>query len=132
MNEVLLFLQENSPFYLATVEEGKPKVRPFGFVMEHEGRFWFSTNNKKNVYKQMLANPYFEMCTVAPDRTWLRLQGKAVPGATPAIKAKALEVSPVLKQMYSVDDNIFELFYIEECEATFRQLTGEVMKTVKF
>ena len=38
MKEVLQFLQENAPFYIATVDGDKPKVRPFGFVMEHEGK----------------------------------------------------------------------------------------------
>jgi uncharacterized pyridoxamine 5'-phosphate oxidase family protein len=29
MNEVLEFLKESNIFYVATVEENKPKVRPF-------------------------------------------------------------------------------------------------------
>jgi uncharacterized pyridoxamine 5'-phosphate oxidase family protein len=32
--------------------------------------------------------------------------------------------------MYSVDDTIFELFYIEEGEATFSSMTGEA-RTIK-
>jgi nitroimidazol reductase NimA-like FMN-containing flavoprotein (pyridoxamine 5'-phosphate oxidase superfamily) len=36
--EVLKFLKDNDVFYLATVDGDKPKVRPFGFVMEHEGQ----------------------------------------------------------------------------------------------
>ena len=69
MKEVLQFLQENAPFYIATVAGDKPKVRPFGFVMEHEGKLWFCTSNKKNVYKQLQTNPYIEISATAPDRT---------------------------------------------------------------
>ena len=130
MKEVLQFLQENAPFYIATVDGDKPKVRPFGFVMEHEGKLWFCTSNQKDVYKQLQTNPCFELTTATPDRTWIRLKGKAVFKTTPAIKAKALELAPALKKTYSVDDTIFELFYVEESEAAFCSMSGE-SRTVK-
>ncbi len=130
MKEVLKFLTDNPTFYIATVEGDKPKVRPFGFVMEYEDKLWFCTSNQKNVYKQLQANPYFEISTTSPDGKWIRLRGKAVFNSTPAAKAKALEVMPKLKEMYSVDDDIFEVFYIEEGEATFCSMTAEP-RTVK-
>jgi uncharacterized pyridoxamine 5'-phosphate oxidase family protein len=40
MNEVLKFLNDNHTFYLATVDGNLPKVRPFGFVMEFEGKLY--------------------------------------------------------------------------------------------
>ena len=130
MKEVLKFLTDNPTFYIATVEGDKPRVRPFGFVMEYESKLWFCTSNQKNVYKQLQANPYFEISTTSPDGKWIRLRGKAVFNSTPAAKAKALEVMPKLKEMYSVDDDIFEVFYIEEGEATFCSMTAEP-RTVK-
>ena len=39
MKEVLKFLKENVNGFLATVEEGKPRVRPFQFMLEEDGRF---------------------------------------------------------------------------------------------
>ena len=62
MNEVVKFLQENPVQYLATVgRDGKAKCRPFMFAGEMEGRLWFCTNNTKEVYKDMQANPIFEV-----------------------------------------------------------------------
>ena len=130
MDEVLKFLKEYGPFYIATVDGDRPKVRPFGFVMKYDGKLWFCTNNRKNVYKQLKENPYFELSATSPDNKWIRLSGKAVFATTPEIKAKALEESPRLSKMYSVDDTIFELFYIEEGEATFSSMTGEA-RTIK-
>ncbi len=132
MQEVLKFLTDNAPFYIATVAEDKPKVRPFGFVMEHEGKLWFCTNNKKDVYKQLVANPYFEISATSPEKRWIRLKGKAVFATTPVVKAKALEINPRLKNMYSVEDQLFELFYIEGGEATFATMMDGETKTVKF
>lgn len=100
------------------------------FVMEFEGKLYFCTNNQKNVYKQLKANPYFEVSTASPDGRWIRLRGRAVFNSTRAAKAKALEVMPALANMYAVEDSIFEVFYIEEGEATFCSFTNEP-RTIK-
>ena len=76
MNEVLAFLLENRIVYLATVDGNIPKVRPVGFVMEFEGKLYFSTSNQKNVYKQLKANPNFEVSIISKTGDWLRLKGK--------------------------------------------------------
>jgi uncharacterized pyridoxamine 5'-phosphate oxidase family protein len=63
MDEVFGFLSENHPFYVATVDGDTPKVRPFGFVMVYEGKLIFACNDQMNVYKQLKANPKFEVAT---------------------------------------------------------------------
>ena len=130
MDEVLKFLTANHTFYIATVDGDKPKVRPFGFAMEVDGKLYFGTNNQKNVYKQLKANPYFEVSATAPDGKWIRLKGKAVFNTTRALKAEALKVMPSLAKMYSVEDSLFEVFYVAEGEATFCSMTGE-SKTIR-
>jgi len=125
MDEVLQFLTENPTFYLATVEGGLPKVRPFGFVMKYDGKLCFCTNNQKNVYKQMKANPNIEICTTNKNNEWLRLKGKAVFCTSRETRQAALTVSPFLGNLYKVDDHIFEIFYIDEAEATFSNMKGE-------
>jgi uncharacterized pyridoxamine 5'-phosphate oxidase family protein len=57
MNEVLQFLEDNPVFYIATVDGDTPKVRPFGFVMEYDGKLCFCTSNQKNVYRQLKGCP---------------------------------------------------------------------------
>jgi len=124
MQEVLKFLKENPVFYLATADGDTPKVRPFGFIMEHEGKICFCTNNRKNVYKQLQANPKFEISTASKTGEWLRLKGKAVFITSRESKKAALDTMPSLGRMYSVDDSIFEIFYADEAEATFCNLSG--------
>ncbi|SFM20295.1 pyridoxamine 5'-phosphate oxidase family protein [Pelosinus propionicus] len=124
MNEVLTFLLDNKIFYIATVEGDIPKVRPFGFAMELEGKLYFCTNNQKKVYQQLKANPNFEVSTTSQTGEWLRLKGKAVFHSHSKTKQAALDAMPALSKMYSVDDSIFELFYAEEGEATFHDRKG--------
>lgn len=134
MQEILKFLKDNAPFFVSTVDGGNPRVRPFGFVMEFEGKLWFSTNNKKNVYKQLKANPHVELSTASPDGRWIRVKGKAVFGSdlTARAKARALKVSSVLTKLYSLDSPIFEVFYLDEGEATFSSMTTGESNNVKF
>lgn len=131
MDEVLKFLKDNQTFYIATVDGNIPKVRPFGFVMNYEDKLYFGTNNQKDVYRQLKANPYFEVSTTSNTGEWLRLKGEAVFNTNKQSKQAALDAAPALGKMYRVDDSIFEVFYIENAEATFRNMKGE-SKTVKF
>ncbi|MDF2875554.1 MAG: hypothetical protein K0R22_2237 [Sporomusa sp.] len=130
MEEVLKFLTENPIFYLATVDGDIPKVRPFGFVMNFEGKLHFGTSNQKNVYRQLKANPNFEISTTSNTGEWIRLKGKAVFNTSKQSKQAALTKMPQLANMYSVDDSIFELFYIENGEATLQDMKGN-SKTIK-
>jgi len=131
MNEVLKFLAANPTFYLATVDGDIPKVRPFGFVMNYQGKLHFATSNQKDVYKQLKVNPHFEVSTTSQTGEWLRLKGKAVFNTNKESKQAALDAAPFLSNMYSVDDSIFEVFYIEDAEATFQDMKGG-SKTIKF
>ncbi|WP_237673053.1 pyridoxamine 5'-phosphate oxidase family protein [Clostridioides difficile] len=51
MEKIMNFLKENSTFYFATVEDSKPRVRPFGFIMDYEGKLYFGIEKYKTSYK---------------------------------------------------------------------------------
>lgn len=131
MDEVFQFLQDNPTFYLATVEGNTPKVRPFGFVMKYEDKLHFCTGNSKNVYKQLQANPQMEISTTSKEGEWLRLKGTAVFNTSRQSKQAALDAAPFLSSLYSVDDSIFEVFYIKDAEAVFYNMKGGA-RSIKF
>ena len=74
MKEIYEYLKNCGTFYLATVDGDKPQVRPFGAVCEFEGKLYFVTNNQKEVYKQMKANPNVAICGMYKG-TWIRVSG---------------------------------------------------------
>lgn len=125
MNEVLRFLNECRVFFVSTIDGNQPKVRPFSFVMEHEGKLCFATSNQKPTYAQLMANPNIEICAASQDGRWLRLSGKVLICTTKEAKAQALEIMPMLKTMYSVEDMIFEIFYLENAYANFCSMKGD-------
>lgn len=119
MSDVVKFLSDVKTFYVATVDGDKPRVRPFGVALEHEGKVYFVTSNQKPVYQQLKANPNFEVSATDKDGRWIRLEGKAVFENNIEVKKKAFEVMPNLSYIYQTPDNpIFEVFYVAEGEAT--------------
>jgi uncharacterized pyridoxamine 5'-phosphate oxidase family protein len=115
MQEVFNFLKESKTFYLATVEGDQPRVRPMGFVMLCQDRIYFSTDNTKPMYRQMSANPKIEICALGPGGSWLRLSGRVIFDTSEDTLAKALEESPMLKNMFPQgEDKRGVFFYLEK------------------
>jgi uncharacterized pyridoxamine 5'-phosphate oxidase family protein len=124
MEQILQFLNECGVFYLATTEKNQPRVRPFGAVMEFEGKLYICTNNTKKVYAQMLENPFVELSGTIDGR-WLRLEGKVAVDPRKEAKLAMLKACPSLNNFYSAEDNIFEVLYFTEGKATFYSYTSD-------
>lgn len=130
MKEVVQFLQANPVQYLATVgRDGKAKCRPFMFCLEHDGKLWFCTNSKKDVYKDMKENPNVEVCISDATYAWIRLNGKVVFENNIAVK-EACMLNPIVKGQYQEASNpIFEVFYLADAKATIADFSGNPPKT---
>ena len=130
MEEVFDFLKKCETFYIATEDGDKPRVRPFGVVNIFEGKLYIQTGKSKDVSKQMQINPNVEICT-AIDGKWIRLEGKVVRDDRREAKVSMLEANPILKNMYSADDDNTEVLYFEEAKATLYSFT-EAPREIKF
>ena len=129
IDEVLGFLTESQPFYVATVDGDTPRVRPFGFVMIYEGKLIFACNNQMNVYKQLKANPKFEISVTNKSYQWIRIQGKANFITSRETKETLVGLAPNLRNLSSEIDGIV-IFSADDAEATFYSFTG-APRTVK-
>ncbi len=130
MNEVVKFLQENPVQYLATVgRDGKAKCRPFMFAGELDGKLWFCTNIKKDVYGDMQANPDIEISVSSPTYAWIRLHGRAVFADDRAAKELCMQ-NPIVQSQYGTADNpIFTVFYLADAGAVIADFSGEPPRT---
>ncbi|MDR3568084.1 MAG: pyridoxamine 5'-phosphate oxidase family protein [Syntrophobacteraceae bacterium] len=133
MQEIVQFLKENITGFLATVDNGKPRVRPFQFMMEKDGRLYFCTNNTKDVFKQLSVNPSVEFCSLSPNFQWIRLAGNIQFTDDPALKSEVLQASEMVKSIYQTPDNpIFVIFYLEHGKATIADFSGRPPKQADF
>lgn len=124
MNKITEFLNQSGTFYLSTVENNMPRVRPFGAVAEYDGKIYICTNNQKNVFKQILVNPNIEISSMVGYK-WIRLEGKLVVDERIEAKGAMLESNPSLRSMYNENDGIFEVLYFTEATAKICSFTSE-------
>lgn len=74
---ILDYLTGVPAWYLATCEGDQPHVRPFSFAALEGGRLWFCTATTKDVYRELRANPKFELTAWKPGSGWIILHGQA-------------------------------------------------------
>jgi len=133
MNEVVAFLKQNPVVYFATVGlDGRPKVRPFQFMLEQNGKLFFCTSNRKEVYREMKQLPYVECCVTNASFAWMRLKGKAVFAEDRTVKEKIMEENPLIKNIYQSPDNpVFEIFFLGDAQASIADFSGDPAKNYK-
>lgn len=130
MRQVYEFIKQAGTYFLATVEGGQPRVRPFGTVNIFDGKLYIQTAKAKKVSKQIQANPKVELCCMKGGE-WLRVSGELVRDDRKEAKADMLEHYPDLKKMYSADDDNTEVLYFKNATATFYSFT-DAPKTINF
>ena len=131
MKQVLQFLKEAQTFYVATMDGDRPRVRPFGAICEFEGKLYISTGNQKKVFAQLQKNPKVEICAMVNGK-WIRVEAEAISDPRREARAAMLaEYDGVLTRMYSVDDGIFEVLYLQNATATIASFT-EAPVEIKF
>ena len=130
MERVCAFLKEAGVYYLATVEEDSPRVRPFGTVNIFDGKLYIQTGKKKPVSHQLAANPKAELCAFK-DGTWLRVSCVLIEDDRTEAKKSMLDAYPDLRAMYDENDGNTQVFYLKDAKAEFCSF-GAAPETVEF
>lgn len=130
MQEIYEFLKKCNTYYLATVEDGQPRVRPFGTIDLFEDKLYIQTGKSKEVSKQIQKNPKVELCAFDGEK-WLRVSGTLVRDDRVEAKEHMLDNFPSLKAMYSATDDNTEVLYFKDATAIFSSFTSAPV-TIKF
>ena len=130
MNEVYEFLKEGGTYYLATIDNDKPKVRPFGTVNIFDNKLYIQTGKNKDVYKQIEKNNNVEICSFDKGK-WIRVEGKLIADDRVEAKKSMLDNYPELRGMYNENDDNTIVLYFESGKATISSFT-EAPKVIEF
>ena len=130
IEKVYQFLEEARTYYLATVDGDQPRCRPFGTALLYDGKLYIQTGKVKAVSKQIAVNPKVEVCAFNGGK-WLRVAGELVNDDSRDVKVAMLEKMPMLKKMYSADDDNTQVLYFKDATATFSSFMG-APETVTF
>lgn len=126
MKEVCRLLKQAGTYYLATSEDGQPRVRPFGTVHIYNDKLYIQTGKSKSVSHQLHQNPKLEICAMV-DGKWLRVEATAVLDDDRDARVSMLEAYPQLQAMYSPDDGNTEVWYLRNATATLYSFTEPPM-----
>ncbi len=130
MKEVYDFLMKCGIYYLATVEDDQPRVRPFGTINIFEDKLYIQTGRSKDVSKQMMKNPKVEI-SACNGSDWIRIEAVTVEDNRVEAKQSMLDSYPSLQEMYSATDDNTQVLYLKDTVATFSSFTKEP-KVVRF
>ena len=130
MEEVQKFLKECGVYYLATVDNNEPKVRPFGTAEIFDGHLYIHTGKNKDVFKQIEKNNKVELCGFK-DGKWIRVSGNLLVDDRIEAKKDMLDKNPQLRGMYDENDDNTAVLYFESGKAIISSFTEEP-KTIVF
>ncbi len=130
MKEVCDFLKKCGTYFLATVEDGAPRVRPFGTAHIIDGRLCIQTGKSKPVFRQIAANPKVEI-SAFDGGEWIRLSGELYEDDRREARKEMLDAYPELRRMYSEDDGKTAVLALRNAKATFSSFTAPP-RTVEF
>ena len=130
MQQVYNFLKSCGTYYIATVDGGQPRVRPFGTINLFENKLYIQTGHVKPFAHQIEANPKVEICAFK-DGKWLRIAGTLVEDDRREARKSMLDAYPDLRAMYNEDDGNTEVFYFKDATATFSSFT-HAPETINF
>lgn len=118
MNRIVEELKKTRVFFVATVENDQPRVRPFSSVAEYEGNAYLCCGNFKEVYKQISVNPKIELCGMYGDGTsWLRVTAVAEEDDRIEVQRAVLDDPTGPKQLYEAGDGRFVTYKLTNVTA---------------
>ena len=130
MKEIQEFLKDCGVYFLATVDNDQPRVRPFGTAEIFEDHLYIQTGKKKDVFKQIEKNPMVELCAFKDGR-WIRVSGKLIIDDRLEAKKDMLDKNPDLRRMYDENDDNTIVLYFESGKAIISSFT-EAPKEINF
>ncbi|MBP5693926.1 MAG: pyridoxamine 5'-phosphate oxidase family protein [Bacilli bacterium] len=130
VERVYNFLNEVGAYSLATNENDQPRVRIFGTILLDNEKLYIQTGKRKDVAKQLFANPKAEICAFN-GKEWIRIACELVEKDDRNLRIAMLEKMPSLRAMYNEDDGNMVLFELRNAKATFSSFAS-APETIEF
>ncbi|CAM2801105.1 pyridoxamine 5'-phosphate oxidase family protein [Helicobacter burdigaliensis] len=126
MTEEILDILDNNPSFLATKGTcGNPRVRPIQSALFKEGKLYYCTSKKKNLYKHMQNFSGIEISAFNGKDTWVRIRGEAKFSEDLEIKKAMFLKYPIVKEIYKdVENEEFGIFYVENPSIKIQDFSG--------
>lgn len=125
MKSAFEFLKKAGVFYVATVKDSQPKLRPFGVIANFKDRLYICTKDDKDCFREMKKNPKIEIAAMFGE-DWIRVTGEVVRDFNQAAKDAVLEQNPHVQAIYSASDPHFAVLYFQKAHADIYRSSGKI------
>lgn len=119
IEKVNKYLDDAKTFYFLTVDEDKPKGRPFGFHLLDNGKLYFGCGTFKKVFSQLTKNPHVEILAMHSS-DFMRYDGVVKIVKDEALLDKVRKNMPEIMALYDKNGWEMGMFYLEEGHAEIR------------
>ena len=110
MNKIVEELKKVKIFYIATIDNDQPRVRPFSSVTEFEGNAYLCTGKQKEIYEQISKNPKVELSGMYDGGSWLRVSATLVEDDRIEAQEAVLNDPTGPIQLYTAGDKRFVVY----------------------
>lgn len=117
MNKIVEELKKVGVFFIATVEEQQPRVRPFSSIAEYEGSAYICSGIQKEFYKQVQQNPHIEISGMYDGGTWIRVSATLKEDNCIEVQQAVLSDPTGPSQLYRPQDGRFITYKLENIKA---------------
>jgi len=131
MNQVVKYLNQNKVVQFSTIKDGEVVMRPFTFIFEKDGQYIFYTDNTKEVFNELKANPTAGFGVMGQDMNWVRVRGKVGFSDSPELKEEVFKAHPLLEKLYvssSVSMTAWQVYTITQ-EVLLKKLNSRSLMT---
>ena len=124
------YLKANINHHISTIGfDGKPRNRPFMFAGVFENKFWYCTAIGKDVYQQLVANPFTQISVSSADFKWVRMLGKVRFSNEESLKKQIYDANPILHNLYKGHlDEKFTIFTLDDYDVEFNSFSEPPLK----
>lgn len=99
LEKALEFLKTHNDVAFATVEGDRPKIRVFRIMLQEGTVLYFATSPRKEVYRQLQADPYAELLAMESDIS-VRVTGKVSFDVPDDTARRIYSENAVLQRLY--------------------------------
>jgi pyridoxamine 5'-phosphate oxidase len=118
-DDMIEFMNANPQCHLATIEDGRPRVRGMLLYRADKDGLLFHTAGQKDLFRQVLENPHVEVCFVSPDgHLQLRVRGEVSVVEDLELKKEMVEARDFLQPLvYENGFDVLKVLRVTKCVA---------------
>lgn len=115
LDDIYNFIRECGHFFLATINNNHPSIRPFGLILKEGNHLYIATDSSKDVFDEICKDNHIQIVSYNnSNHRWIRINGKLIMETLGFVRKKLIESYPFLTQRYNESSiNKLSIFRID-------------------